>query len=279
MERTVKGIWIPITLWDNEKFKLIQKFLLAEIDSLNNGSGCFASNEYFAKFANVHERTISRNLNDLIERKFVKTWYKNNKRYLATIKTGWTKSPKQQDKMSKTPDKMSTYNNSDNINSYTKEKANEIKKYFEDSFNQRMIKLKGINPHYSLDPLEIKHLQVVVSEIEDISFLKKMIDYFFSDKISDVFSFTKNAGYNFKIFNHKKSVLIQHTPKIKVIPVCPECGKIRIHHPNCSVMMEITKKAEDRREAIMKGRKLAASLDLKGMMQKSVEDRRNEEKN
>lgn len=52
-ERDFKGIWIPKEIWLAEDLTLIEKIFLIEIDSLNNESGCFASNSYFSEFFNI----------------------------------------------------------------------------------------------------------------------------------------------------------------------------------------------------------------------------------
>jgi len=50
MQRAFKGVWIPADIWLSEDLSLQEKVFLAEIDSLDNKDGCFASNKYFAKF-------------------------------------------------------------------------------------------------------------------------------------------------------------------------------------------------------------------------------------
>jgi hypothetical protein len=56
--RNFKGIWIPASVWLNEKLSTEEKVLWAEIDSLEGKEGCFASNAYFAKFLGKSERQI-----------------------------------------------------------------------------------------------------------------------------------------------------------------------------------------------------------------------------
>ena len=50
MNRGFKGIWIPKEIWLSKELTIQEKVMLAEIDSLDNGEGCFATNEYFADF-------------------------------------------------------------------------------------------------------------------------------------------------------------------------------------------------------------------------------------
>ena len=58
MDRGFKGIWIPREIWLSKELTINEKVLLAEIDSLDNDEGCFASNDYFANFLGLSkERT------------------------------------------------------------------------------------------------------------------------------------------------------------------------------------------------------------------------------
>ena len=58
MDRGFKGIWIPREIWLSKELTIQEKVLLAEIDSLDNDEGCFASNDYFATFLGLSkERT------------------------------------------------------------------------------------------------------------------------------------------------------------------------------------------------------------------------------
>lgn len=58
-ERGFKGIWIPAEIWLNTEIRHIEKILWAEINSLDKGNGCCASNEYLATFLGVKEHTIT----------------------------------------------------------------------------------------------------------------------------------------------------------------------------------------------------------------------------
>ena len=56
--RDFKGIWIPKEIWADKKLSIIEKVLLAEINSLDNEKGCFASNGYFADLFSRSETMI-----------------------------------------------------------------------------------------------------------------------------------------------------------------------------------------------------------------------------
>jgi hypothetical protein len=68
-ERDFKGVWIKKEIWLNTNLTLIEKVLIVEIDSLDNSDrGCFASNEYLAKFVNLSEGRVANIISDLKKR-------------------------------------------------------------------------------------------------------------------------------------------------------------------------------------------------------------------
>ena len=50
IQRDFKGIWIPKKIYLAEGLSWTEKILLVEVDSLDKGKGCFASNKYFSEF-------------------------------------------------------------------------------------------------------------------------------------------------------------------------------------------------------------------------------------
>lgn len=66
ISRDFKGIWIPKSLWLDDSLSPSEKCLLSEIDSLSkNGDGCYASNEYLAKFMHMTEGSLKNMLSHL----------------------------------------------------------------------------------------------------------------------------------------------------------------------------------------------------------------------
>lgn len=66
-ERDFKGIWIPKIIWLDSRLNMIEKGICAEIDSLDNGKGCFASNKYLADFCQCSETKVSTSISKLID--------------------------------------------------------------------------------------------------------------------------------------------------------------------------------------------------------------------
>lgn len=48
-KRDIKGIWIPIEIWEDPGLTPFERMLLSEIDSLDSGNGCYKSRERLAK--------------------------------------------------------------------------------------------------------------------------------------------------------------------------------------------------------------------------------------
>lgn len=81
MGRGFKGIWIPKEIWESNEISMQEKIFLAEIHSLDNESGCIASNAYFAKFFNLSKSSVSRVISSLAKKNLISVSliYKENK--------------------------------------------------------------------------------------------------------------------------------------------------------------------------------------------------------
>lgn len=86
MERIVKGIWIPIEIWEADDLTWNEKILLMEIDSFTSkGKDCFISDEYLAAKVGVSERSARAMLANLINKGFViRTRFDGRRRYLES---------------------------------------------------------------------------------------------------------------------------------------------------------------------------------------------------
>ena len=81
-KRDFKGIWIPKEIWLSPDLSVVEKVLLTEISSLDNEDGCWASNDYFATFLGVSSKTVSRGVQSLQDKGYIKSKTK------VTIKEG-----------------------------------------------------------------------------------------------------------------------------------------------------------------------------------------------
>lgn len=71
-ERDFKGVWFPKEIWLDDRLTALDKIILMEIDSLDSDDeGCFASNEYLAKFCQCSERKITESISKLIELNYI----------------------------------------------------------------------------------------------------------------------------------------------------------------------------------------------------------------
>ena len=67
-ERDFKGVWIPKTVWLDERLNALDKVILTEIDSLDNAErGCYASNKHIAEFCQCSETKVSTAISKLIK--------------------------------------------------------------------------------------------------------------------------------------------------------------------------------------------------------------------
>lgn len=64
-KRQFLGIWIPKELWEMKELNCQDKCLVAEIQSLDLGDGCYASNKYFSEFFGITEIAVSNSISKL----------------------------------------------------------------------------------------------------------------------------------------------------------------------------------------------------------------------
>lgn len=82
MQRDFKGIWIPREIWLTTELTLQEKVFLVEIDSLDNESGCYASNKHFSEVFLLTTQRCSQVIKSLEKKKMITIDYvykKNSK--------------------------------------------------------------------------------------------------------------------------------------------------------------------------------------------------------
>ena len=85
--RIVKGIWIPIEIWEADDLSWNEKILLMEIDSFTTkGKDCFISDEYISELLKINLVNANRNVNSLIKKGYIKkTRFDGRRRYLQSL--------------------------------------------------------------------------------------------------------------------------------------------------------------------------------------------------
>ncbi len=184
--REFKGVWIPAEIWLTKSLTVMEKILLAEIDSFsNNELGCIAKNEYFAEFLGIKEAMVKRYLGnlkklELIEqvsfdgrRRELKSNLKNIEKLLkksASYKSSCLKATKVSDRglLSSSPILYnSIYNRREDIEEDKKSSSKESKDSLKSPNNKKEInnfpiekdlEFKEILDLWNSFPLATKHL-------------------------------------------------------------------------------------------------------------------------
>lgn len=88
--RAFKGVWINSEIWLDKKLSWFEKCLLAEIDSFDNGPGCFASASHLANMMDSTTGSIRYILSRLRRLGWIKDLPSNdpNRRFIAVCKNG-----------------------------------------------------------------------------------------------------------------------------------------------------------------------------------------------
>ena len=122
--RAFRGIWIPSAIWMDERLSPLDKAVLMEIDSLDNSeNGCFASNEYLAKFCQCSVRKVSSAISKLVELGYVKVVsFDGRKRHLKSTLTIAKSASLHSKKCEAGWQKVQAYTIEDNTNDTKKEK-------------------------------------------------------------------------------------------------------------------------------------------------------------
>ena len=85
-ERKVKGIWIPIEIWEDKNLSWNEKILFLEIDSFTSkDKDCYISNEYISNLLGICETSANKVLSSLISKGYVvKTSFDGRRRYVKS---------------------------------------------------------------------------------------------------------------------------------------------------------------------------------------------------
>lgn len=85
--RKIKGIWIPIEVWQDTRLCWNEKILLMEIDSFTDAKDdCFFSNAYICDLLGVAERTAKMYVKNLLDLGLITARFDGRKRFLKVEK-------------------------------------------------------------------------------------------------------------------------------------------------------------------------------------------------
>lgn len=73
--RDFRGVWIPKEYWLDPNLKIMEVVFITEIESLDNGKGCYASNKYFSEFFGISKGRCSQIINNLSDKGYIKIDY------------------------------------------------------------------------------------------------------------------------------------------------------------------------------------------------------------
>ena len=74
MQRDFKGVWIPKEIWCQKDLNITEKIVLSVVSTLSEqDDGCFANNEYFAQLLNLSKGRVSKIINLLVKKGYLKT--------------------------------------------------------------------------------------------------------------------------------------------------------------------------------------------------------------
>lgn len=133
--RDFKGVWIPKKVWLDTRLNVLEKIILMEIDSLDNGEkGCYASNEHLAEFCQCSKTKVSTAISKLIECGYL--YIQNFDGRKRELKSSLSKFERQNIKKCNADiqnlKESNTYRNTDNNTvSNKKERKNKSKSYDE----------------------------------------------------------------------------------------------------------------------------------------------------
>lgn len=133
--RDFKGVWIPKEVWLDTRLNALDKVILMEIDSLDQGEkGCYASNEHLATFCQCSKTKVSTAISKLIECGYV--YIQNFDGRKRELKSRLSNSERQSIKICNADiqnlKESNTYSNTDNNTvSNKKERKSKSKSYDE----------------------------------------------------------------------------------------------------------------------------------------------------
>lgn len=139
MQRDFKGVWIPREIWLDERLTPLDRIILAEIDSLDHGESCYASNEYLAEFCQCSSAKITKSVAKLRELGYIElAHFDGRRRFLRSCLVKSTSLHSK--KYEADSEKVRAINIDNNIVNNINKKERRKEKTFEEIFEERQIK-------------------------------------------------------------------------------------------------------------------------------------------
>lgn len=137
MNRDFKGVWIPKEIWLDKRLNALDKIILIEIDSLDFGEGCFASNQYLAEFCQCSENKISRSVSLLVELGYLEIIkFDGRKRFIKSCLFKMKRLSNKNEKAALTKLKDNNIDNNIDNNSISKDIEKTSEKYGDPEINE-----------------------------------------------------------------------------------------------------------------------------------------------
>lgn len=173
--RDFKGVWISKEIWLDKRLNALEKVILAEIDSLDDEAGCYASNEYLAEFCQCSSSKVSGAISKLKQLGYI--YEKSFDGRQRILKSRLTKNERQTTKIYKADCENLKDNNISNnkdikdIIDYLNSATSSNYRY-QSKATQRLIKAR-LNEGYTLDDFKA----VIDKKVEEWKDDPKMAQY------------------------------------------------------------------------------------------------------
>lgn len=215
-------IVIPTEIALNKEISPNEKMLLMFINSLDNGIGCTASNEFLASLLNIDKRSVSRLINKLIKEKFIyKILTTSNERILTANTKYVNENDNKSDRQIVYPDGQSGVKNLSqgvvpacdiNINKKLTSTSLSLKKIevrtdacissvpqvFSDNSADKPIEIKRTLRRRILTEGQIRRSDILVQRLskEPVTNTRRKYDVVVSDIVNEVLEFWKEEKFS-----------------------------------------------------------------------------------
>lgn len=212
LTRDFKGVFIPKEIWLDKRLNALDKTVLVEIDSLDNGeNGCFASNMHLAEFCQCSEKSITRAIQKLKDLGYIELESFNGR--TRTLRSTLSRQNRQnvQADYTKCPtnniEEINKNSNINNIKETKKENALKVLAYFNEKTGHNY-RDTAVNMKFLLARLEDYTIDDLISVID-----KKYKEWKGTSmekylRIETLFNATKFESY----VNQSETIVYDRTP-------------------------------------------------------------------